>query len=92
MPGHITPLYLLKDCTAVTAAARMAMVGFRFLQAVYLGRVAGKVRDDGAGALQAEYLKNGVVGGLVLALDDGVIHAHLLDRPVVGKHRLAARR
>ena len=39
--------------------------------------------------LQIKHLKDGIVGGLVLALDDGVVHAALLDSQVVLKHRLA---
>ena len=41
------------------------------------------------GLLQIEHLEDGIVGGLVLALDDGVVHAALLDGHVVLKHDLA---
>jgi len=42
------------------------------------------------GVRQIEHLEDGVVGSLVLALDDGVLDAHLFGSPVVLKHRLAA--
>ena len=61
-----------------------------WLQAVLLGRVAGEVGDHPVGAPQIEHLEDGVVGGLVLALYNGVLHAHLLDRHIVLKHGLPA--
>ena len=41
------------------------------------------------GIIQIEHLKDGIVGGLVLAFDDGIVHAALLDGHVVLKHSLA---
>ena len=59
------------------------------LQGVLFGRVAGEVGNYRMSALKVEHLENGVVGGLILPLDDGVVHAALFDRHVVFKHRLA---
>ena len=60
------------------------------LQAVLLGRIAGEVGDHRVGIRQVKHLEDGVVGGLILALDDGVLDAHLLDGHVVLKGRLPA--
>ena len=62
---------------------------FSGLQVVHLGRIAGEVGNYGMGVGQVEHLKDRVVSGLVLALDDGVLNAHFLDRQIVLKDRLA---
>ena len=62
---------------------------FFLLQIVLLGRIAGEIGDHRMGVRQIEHLKNGIVGGLVLPLDDGVLDAHLLDSHVVLKNCLA---
>lgn len=63
---------------------------FSILQIVSLGRITGEVGDHGVGVSQIEHRKDRVVGGLVLALDDGVLEAQFLDRHIVLKDRLAA--
>ena len=50
-------------------------IDFSGLQVVLLGRIAGEVGNHGVGVSQIEHLKDRVVGGLVLALDDGVLDA-----------------
>ena len=42
------------------------------------------------GLIQIEHLKDGVICGLILTLDDGIIHAPLFYSPVILKHGLAA--
>lgn len=54
-----------------------------------VGRIAGEVGDQAVGCFQIEHLEDGVIGGLVLALDDGVCHAGFLDSHVVLEHSLA---
>ena len=52
-------------------------------------RVAGEIGDAAVGIVQIEPLENGVVGGRVPALCDGVGDAHFLGGAVILKHGLA---
>ena len=75
----ITPAHAvqLADSTAGGDFHPAPKIGMDFLelQVVHLGRIAGEVSDHGVGVSQVEHLKDRVVGGLVLALDDGVLDA-----------------
>lgn len=54
------------------------------------GRLAGEVRDDGAGIAQPEHREDRVRRVTVLAPDDRVLQAQLLGCHAVGKDSLAA--
>ena len=75
----ITPAHAsqLADSTAGGDFHPAPKIGMDFsgLQVVHLGRIAGEVGNHGVGVSQIEHLKDRVVGGLVLALDDGVLDA-----------------
>ena len=65
------------------------LIGFRErLWSELIGRIAGEVGDHTVRIIQIEHLKDGIVRGPVLALDDGIVHAAFLDCHVVLEHRL----
>ena len=52
-------------------------------------RIAGEVGNHAVRIFQIEHLKDGIVGVLVLTLDNRIVHATFLNCHVVLKHRLA---
>lgn len=52
-------------------------------------RVAGEVRDDTVRGGEVKDLEDGIVGGLVLCADDGIVQAGFFDGAIVLKYGFA---
>lgn len=56
------------------------------LKIVFFRRIPGKVRDDGVRVFEIEHRENGIISGLILPFDDGIVHTAFLYRTVVLEH------